>query len=116
MSSTVQVGTTTIFIYFMKFIKSLKTNLINKMHLKIDFTNSYSAAHGGEMWSCQRYEKGESGRIETPNFPASYRAGANCRWVLEGPINSKIQVNSGKMLKPEILLYNYSTIVVTVLL
>lgn len=42
--------------------------------------------------SCQRYEKGESGRIETPNFPASYRQGSNCRWVIEGPLNSKIQV------------------------
>ena len=42
--------------------------------------------------SCQRYDKGESGRIETPNFPASYRQGANCRWVIEGPLNSKIQV------------------------
>lgn len=45
--------------------------------------------------SCHRYEKGESGRIETPNFPSSYKAGATCLWVLEGPINSKIQVLDG---------------------
>ncbi|KAI6214115.1 Sushi, von Willebrand factor type A, EGF and pentraxin domain-containing protein 1 [Aphelenchoides besseyi] len=30
------------------------------------------------------------GKIETPNFPSSYRSNLNCRWVLEGPVNSRL--------------------------
>uniref|UniRef100_A0A183C3F4 Fibropellin-1 n=1 Tax=Globodera pallida TaxID=36090 RepID=A0A183C3F4_GLOPA len=57
-----------------------------------DFSDELNCPFHGES-SCQRYEKGESGRIETPNFPLSYNAGANCRWVLEGPLNSRIQLS-----------------------
>ncbi|KAI1733255.1 CUB domain-containing protein [Ditylenchus destructor] len=42
--------------------------------------------------ACLKHERGESGRIESPNFPSSYRANANCRWVIEGPINSRIMM------------------------
>ncbi|EJW71065.1 hypothetical protein WUBG_18028, partial [Wuchereria bancrofti] len=40
--------------------------------------------------TCLKYEKGESGKIQSPNFPSPYNANANCRWVIEGPINSRI--------------------------
>ena len=42
--------------------------------------------------ACLKYEKGESGKIQSPNYPSSYRANSNCRWVIEGPMNSRIQV------------------------
>ncbi|KAL3108455.1 hypothetical protein niasHT_015377 [Heterodera trifolii] len=57
-----------------------------------DFSDELNCPFHGDA-SCQRYEKGESGRIETPNFPSPYPAGANCRWVVEGPLNSRIQLN-----------------------
>nr|CAD2188647.1 unnamed protein product [Meloidogyne enterolobii] len=58
-----------------------------------DSSDEFNCPSAHSEMSCQRYEKGESGRIETPNFPASYRQGSNCRWVIEGPLNSKIQLN-----------------------
>uniref|UniRef100_A0A914YWX2 Uncharacterized protein n=1 Tax=Panagrolaimus superbus TaxID=310955 RepID=A0A914YWX2_9BILA len=42
--------------------------------------------------ACLKYEKGESGKIQSPNYPSSYRANSNCRWVIEGPVNSRIQL------------------------
>uniref|UniRef100_A0A7E4V9J7 Sushi, von Willebrand factor type A, EGF and pentraxin domain-containing protein 1 n=1 Tax=Panagrellus redivivus TaxID=6233 RepID=A0A7E4V9J7_PANRE len=42
--------------------------------------------------ACLKYERGESGKIQSPNYPSSYRANSNCRWVVEGPINSRIQL------------------------
>ncbi|XGW30547.1 hypothetical protein V3C99_009476 [Haemonchus contortus] len=42
--------------------------------------------------ACLQYEKGESGKFSTPNYPSSYKGNANCRWVIEAPINSRIQL------------------------
>uniref|UniRef100_A0A915D3E8 CUB domain-containing protein n=1 Tax=Ditylenchus dipsaci TaxID=166011 RepID=A0A915D3E8_9BILA len=50
--------------------------------------------------ACLKHEKGESGRIESPNFPSSYRPNANCRWVIEGPLTSRIQLTFDS-LKPK---------------
>lgn len=41
---------------------------------------------------CLRYERGESGTFQSPNYPSAYAASSNCRWILEGPINSRIQL------------------------
>lgn len=46
--------------------------------------------------ACLKYEKGESGEIQSPNYPSPYNANANCRWVIEGPINSRIHVRCCK--------------------
>ncbi|VDK63620.1 unnamed protein product [Cylicostephanus goldi] len=43
--------------------------------------------------ACLGYEKGESGKFSTPNYPSPYRGNSNCRWVIEAPINNRIQVN-----------------------
>ncbi|VDL86298.1 unnamed protein product [Nippostrongylus brasiliensis] len=42
--------------------------------------------------ACLQYDKGESGKFSTPNYPSTYKANANCRWVIEAPINSRIQL------------------------
>ncbi|VDP62111.1 unnamed protein product [Heligmosomoides polygyrus] len=42
--------------------------------------------------ACLQYDKGESGKFSTPNYPSSYKGNSNCRWVIEAPINSRIQV------------------------
>uniref|UniRef100_A0A914C4L0 Fibropellin-1 n=1 Tax=Acrobeloides nanus TaxID=290746 RepID=A0A914C4L0_9BILA len=42
--------------------------------------------------ACFKYEKGESGKILSPNYPSPYRPNSHCRWVIEGPINSRIQL------------------------
>ncbi|CAJ0600817.1 unnamed protein product [Cylicocyclus nassatus] len=42
--------------------------------------------------ACLEYEKGESGKLSTPNYPSSYRGNSNCRWVIEAPINNRIQL------------------------
>ncbi|PAV81139.1 hypothetical protein WR25_22383 [Diploscapter pachys] len=42
--------------------------------------------------SCLQYSKGESGQIQSMNYPSSYRPNSNCRYVIEGPINSRIQL------------------------
>ncbi|CAD5221161.1 unnamed protein product [Bursaphelenchus okinawaensis] len=42
--------------------------------------------------ACLKYEKSENGKIESPNFPSSYGPNADCRWVIEGPVNSRIMI------------------------
>ncbi|VDD92750.1 unnamed protein product, partial [Enterobius vermicularis] len=43
--------------------------------------------------SCIRYEKGESGKISTPNYPSPYSSNDKCRWLIEGPVNSRIHLS-----------------------
>lgn len=42
--------------------------------------------------NCRTYEKGESGQLSSTNYPNSYDPNLNCRHVLEGPINSRIEL------------------------
>ncbi|CAJ0918219.1 unnamed protein product, partial [Mesorhabditis belari] len=42
--------------------------------------------------ACLQYEKGESGKFATPNYPASYKGNTACRWVIESPINTRIHL------------------------
>ncbi|PIC36952.1 hypothetical protein B9Z55_015761 [Caenorhabditis nigoni] len=42
--------------------------------------------------ACRTYEKGESGQLSSPNYPNSYDPNLNCRYVLEGPVNSRIEL------------------------
>lgn len=42
--------------------------------------------------ACFKYERGEAGKILSPNYPSPYRPNSHCRWVIEGPINSRIQL------------------------
>ncbi|CAL2041945.1 unnamed protein product [Caenorhabditis brenneri] len=42
--------------------------------------------------NCRTYEKGESGVLSSPNYPNSYDPNLNCRHVLEGPINFRIEL------------------------
>ncbi|CAD6196234.1 unnamed protein product [Caenorhabditis auriculariae] len=46
----------------------------------------------GSHTSCLTYEKGESGKISSPNYPNSYEPNLNCRHVIEGPINTRIEL------------------------
>lgn len=41
---------------------------------------------------CLKYVRGESGTFQSPNYPSAYSPNANCRWVIEGPINTRIQL------------------------
>ncbi|CAB3409318.1 unnamed protein product [Caenorhabditis bovis] len=42
--------------------------------------------------ACHTYEKGDSGQITSPNYPNPYEPNLNCRHVIEGPINSRIEL------------------------
>nr|CDJ95186.1 C-type lectin and Low density lipoprotein-receptor and CUB and Sushi SCR CCP and EGF calcium-binding and Coagulation factor 5 8 type and Hyalin and GCC2 GCC3 and EGF domain containing protein [Haemonchus contortus] len=54
--------------------------------------------------ACLQYEKGESGKFSTPNYPSSYKGNANCRWVIEAPINSRIQIEDVSLSSEDALL------------
>ncbi|KAK0398751.1 hypothetical protein QR680_002734 [Steinernema hermaphroditum] len=57
-----------------------------------DFSDEQNCPVSREDMSCMKFEKGESGQIHSPNYPSSYRLNSNCRWVIESPINSRIQL------------------------
>ncbi|KAF1759340.1 hypothetical protein GCK72_015805 [Caenorhabditis remanei] len=42
--------------------------------------------------TCRTSEKAENGQLSSPNYPNSYEPNLNCRHVLEGPINSRIEL------------------------
>ncbi|KRX15830.1 Fibropellin-1 [Trichinella nelsoni] len=41
---------------------------------------------------CIRYAKGDSGIVESPNFPAEYKSNLNCQWTIEVAANAKIRL------------------------
>jgi hypothetical protein len=42
--------------------------------------------------ACVTYARGESGQFQSANYPSAYADSTNCRWIIEGPINSRIQL------------------------
>ncbi|RCN32514.1 Low-density lipoprotein receptor domain class A [Ancylostoma caninum] len=57
-----------------------------------DFSDELNCPASHADLACLQYDKGESGKLSTPNYPSSYKGNSNCRWVIEAPINSRIQV------------------------
>ncbi|KAL3983031.1 EGF-like domain family protein [Acanthocheilonema viteae] len=57
-----------------------------------DYSDEFNCPASPKVITCLKYEKGESGKIQSPNYPSPYNANANCRWVIEGPINSRIHI------------------------
>ncbi|VDM95100.1 unnamed protein product, partial [Onchocerca ochengi] len=57
-----------------------------------DYSDEYNCPASPKVITCLKYEKGESGKIQSPNYPSPYNDNANCRWVIEGPINSRIHI------------------------
>ncbi|XP_065323813.1 uncharacterized protein LOC135930938 [Gordionus sp. m RMFG-2023] len=42
--------------------------------------------------NCHHYLSGASGLVKSPNFPENYPPLINCKWVLEGPVGTKIKL------------------------
>lgn len=42
--------------------------------------------------ACRTYERGENGQLSSPNYPNVYDPNLNCRHVIEGPANSRIEI------------------------
>ncbi|VDM80410.1 unnamed protein product, partial [Strongylus vulgaris] len=57
-----------------------------------DFSDELNCPASHADIACLEYEKGESGKFSTPNYPSTYRGNSNCRWVIEAPINNRIQL------------------------
>uniref|UniRef100_A0A9J2P4X9 Sushi, von Willebrand factor type A, EGF and pentraxin domain-containing protein 1 n=1 Tax=Ascaris lumbricoides TaxID=6252 RepID=A0A9J2P4X9_ASCLU len=57
-----------------------------------DYSDELNCPASHKDMGCVKYEKGESGKIHTPNYPSPYSASAKCRWVIEGPISSRIHL------------------------
>ncbi|VDM57877.1 unnamed protein product [Angiostrongylus costaricensis] len=57
-----------------------------------DFSDELNCPAPPTAVGCLQYEKGESGKFSTPDYPQPYKANLNCRWMIEAPINSRIQL------------------------
>ncbi|VDM23842.1 unnamed protein product [Toxocara canis] len=57
-----------------------------------DYSDELNCPASHKDTDCLKYEKGESGKIHTPNYPSQYSASAKCRWVIEGPVSSRIHL------------------------
>ncbi|CAI4229546.1 unnamed protein product [Auanema sp. JU1783] len=57
-----------------------------------DYSDELNCPSSHSDLACLQYTKGESGKFSSPGYPSSYKGNSNCRWMIEGPINSRIQL------------------------
>lgn len=57
-----------------------------------DFSDEFNCPTPKAELSCLRHEQGESGHIQTPNWPATYPPNAHCIWLIEGPVGTRIEL------------------------
>ncbi|EPB80398.1 hypothetical protein ANCCEY_00495 [Ancylostoma ceylanicum] len=46
-----------------------------------DFSDELNCPASHADLACLQYDKGESGKLSTPNYPSSYKGNSNCRWL-----------------------------------
>ena len=48
-----------------------------------------------EASNCKYHVSGNHGTIHSPNYPFTYGDGADCSWIVEGPVGSNINIQVG---------------------